>query len=515
MKRRLAAVLLVCATLISLLSGCGNQAADGFYDLWDEMAQVKDAELDLTLAYHGAELRISGFVSRTNETADLFFDLEGTGETDGTWTELRINGNQLWLNVAQLADFTLGFDLPASRKEDIAEFRSEQTGAWVNYTWEGDLWDGMPEWEELLTQLWKDTRPDLERSVTATESGYLLTLTGAQMEQTVSNVTSRMEAHREDYRNSFVETAERQSGIMTATQLEPDHYFDAHWNDLFYPDEDSAPSLPASAVLTLDYDEGSYRAVLKLDGSDVAGLTLTPVQPRDVSAPEDVMDFRAYIGSIHYLITFSQSYISDVLDGVEPSEEAHQDVNDDHTEYFVDPMATGAVQGYDDLAAIQFRTYGGTFYNLPVFTGFVENDVESINDDGVQITRLGLTGISWTQTVYTEATDETADTVVSDAINYYYNIYINTNGCLLVQDISDQSRSADGTVTACGFSYRDNDYAQPEACLILVQKQPDGSGFTVIDMAFELSEMTDREREMVSHLFEALDVDLPILLDVN
>ena len=121
MKRKLFALLPALSLLLSCLTGCGAKAADEFYALSDEITQIHDAQVELILPYHGAELQITGFVSRTNETADLTFTLSGTDRSDGTWTELRIDGNQIWLNVSQLAERTLSFDLPAIRR---AESRS-------------------------------------------------------------------------------------------------------------------------------------------------------------------------------------------------------------------------------------------------------------------------------------------------------------------------------------------------------------------------------------------------------
>ena len=205
MKRRFSALLLALALLPACLTGCGNKAADAFYDLSDEIAQIQDAEVELILPYHGAELQITGFISRTSETADLTFALSGTEGRDGPWSELRIDGNQIWLNVDQLAQRTLDFDLPAVRKEDILEFRQNQIAPWVTYIWEGDLWNGIPEWEELLTGLWQDSRSDLEPYIKADGTEQTLILKGKSLEQVSDNIVARLTEHADAYRESFVD----------------------------------------------------------------------------------------------------------------------------------------------------------------------------------------------------------------------------------------------------------------------------------------------------------------------
>ncbi|MBR1844976.1 MAG: hypothetical protein IJ792_00040, partial [Oscillospiraceae bacterium] len=331
MKRRLFALLLALSLLLSCLTGCGNKAADEFYALADEITQIQDAQVELILPYHGAELQITGFVSRTNETADLTFTLTGTEGSDGTWTELRIDGNQIWLNVSQLAEHTLSFDLPAIRRADIQEFQQNQIAPWVNYSWEGDLWDGIPEWEELLTQLWQDSRPDLEKYIKSNGTEYTLTLTGKGLEQAAENASARLTEHKDAYRTGFVDTLSRQNGLVVATQTEPDLFFDSYWASIvdgenegdtgfqeFYEEDPLDPEggetqetpeeVKLEAVtVTLAQHEDSYTVSLSTNNGPAARLTLTPADPQSVTEPEDVMDFRAYLEDVYYLITFSDS----------------------------------------------------------------------------------------------------------------------------------------------------------------------------------------------------------------
>ena len=537
MKRKLFALLPALSLLLSCLTGCGAKAADEFYALSDEITQIHDAQVELILPYHGAELQITGFVSRTNETADLTFTLSGTDRSDGTWTELRIDGNQIWLNVSQLAERTLSFDLPAIRRADILEFRQNQIAAWVNYSWEGDLWDGIPEWEELLTQLWQDSRPDLEKYIKANGTEYTLTLTGKGLERAAENASARLAEHKDAYRTGFVDTLSRQKGLMVATQMEPDLFFDSYWESIvtgenegetasqeFYeedpldPEGEVTQETPEAVKLeavtvTLAQNEDSYTVSLSTNNGPAARLTLTPTAPQSVAEPEDVMEFRAYLEDVYYLITFSDSYVGDVLDGVVLDENLFQTVDEDEAEP-LSPLVTGAALGYDDLATIQFATEGGNFSTVPILTGYTENQVESVNDDGVQVEGLWLNGPAWSQQVYSEPGDQPLTEYLSDASCGYYDAYIYVTGGQLVQDLSEVVQSDDGAAAAQGFSYREHDYAPAFARLLIGIKQPDGAGYTVFDLNLNLDQLTEADRNMVHHLFEYLGLETPIVLDV-
>ena len=131
MKRKLLSLTLALAAVLSCLSACSAPETDRFYDMVEEMTALEDINLRLTIPYHGASMVVEGFLCRSSQTADLTFTLEGTGETDGVWTELRIDGNDLWLNVDQMVERTEAFELVDVRQQDMEDFAYEQTADWV------------------------------------------------------------------------------------------------------------------------------------------------------------------------------------------------------------------------------------------------------------------------------------------------------------------------------------------------------------------------------------------------
>lgn len=514
MKKRLLSLLLVFLLLLSCLTGCASGAVDQFYDLSDEIAQLEDAQVELTAAYHGASLLVSGFISRTNQTADLTFTLSGTEKGDGIWSEVRVDGNQIWLNVSEIAQRTLAFDLPAIRQEDIKDLQSEQKADWVSYTWEGDLWEGIPTWSELISQLWEDSRSDFEGHITANGADYTLSLTDSTLETVKANLVARLEEHATDYRESFISAIGQETELVSAMQMEPDLFFDSQWLVLIGENDENGSEKEARAVaLKLSKGEDSYGVSLSMDGSSIWTLTLTPVEAQTVQQPGDVVPFGAYGSSAYYLITFSNTYIGDALDGVELDEMMEYEAYE--TEEDMDPIATGAAVGFADLATIQFGTVSGEFVTVPILTGYTSCTADSVNEEGELINGLNLGGAGWYQSVSSESAEglELED-YLSETVYGYYEAYISFSGYLLVQDISETAFNADGTAAAQGFSFRENDYAEPEVALVLVLAQPGGAGYTVLDFQLQLSEMSEADIAMVTDLCSYLGLEIPVWLDV-
>lgn len=513
MKKRLLSLLLALLLLLSSLTGCASGAVDQFYDLGEEIAQLEDTQVELTAAYHGANLLVSGFISRTNQTADLTFTLSGTETGDGVWTEVRVDGNQIWLNVAEIAQRTLAFDLPALRQEDIRDLQSEQTADWVSYTWAGDLWEGIPTWSELLSQLWEDSRTDFEGHITASGTDYTLSLTDSTLETVKASLTARLEEHMTDYRESFISAMGQEKELVSAIQMEPDLFFDSQWSTLLEGDaEDGSEEEVRAVALKLSKGEDSYGISLSMDGSSIWTLTLTPVEAQTVQQPEDVMPFGAYGSSAYYLTTFSNTYIGDALDGVELDEIMEYE---SYVEEDMDPIVTGAAVGFADLATVQFSTLGGEFVTVPILTGYTSCTADSVNGEGELINGLNLGGAGWYQSVTSEnAEGLDLESYLSETVRGYYEAYISFSGYLLVQDISETAFNADGTAAAQGFSFRENDYAEPEAELVILLTQPGGSGYTVLDFQLQLSKMSAADMAMVTDLCTYLGLEIPIRLDV-
>lgn len=366
MKKRLFALLTAAALFLTSLTGCASSAVNGFYETVDEMTQVEDAQIDLVLPYHGAKLLVNGSICRSNQTADLTFTLEGTGEGDGIWTEVRINGNQIWLNVAQLAQRTLAFGLSDMQRFDIEDLQSQQTADWVNYPWQGDLWSGIPNWGELLSKTWEDSRKDLKSHITAQENVYTLDIQGKDMQTAVTNAVTQLIADTDSYREGILTFTQLEQELILATQLDFGIVFDDYWYNwtdilLNYEEQsESGEAADGSLALTLTKGEDRYEAVWVVNGGEEYSLTLTPIQPQSVEEPEHVMDFGAYDDCVYYLADFSNTYIGDALDGTTVINESQGEQHrvEEETPIQMD-MDTDKVVGFADLATVSFIPDGG------------------------------------------------------------------------------------------------------------------------------------------------------------
>ena len=508
MKRKLLSLTLALAAVLSCLSACSAPETDRFYDMVEEMTALEDVNLTLTIPYHGASMVVEGFLCRSSQTADLTFTLEGTGETDGVWTELRIDGNDLWLNVDQMVERTEAFELVDVRQQDMEDFAYGQTADWVNYQWQGDLWAGMPDLAELLHDLWDGTREDLSPHITGSDGNYTLDLSEDALQTALEHVAERLVEDSDAWQTAILAAISDQNDLVLASTWDPAMLMGSVWSG-WSEWLESGETVDSTLTLTLSRTEEGYQAGLTLDG-ETWSLTLTPAEAQTVETPEVYMDFGAYDDWLYYLTTFSWQYIGEAYDGTQ-MEEADAVVDEAPAQLM--PMTTREAAGYTGISTIQFIPEEGVAETLPVLNGYTSNEVSSVSDDGVEITQLTLSGPGWTQSFYTETAGENAAYIASEAISGYYSAFIDTSGYLLVQDISEISYSTDGASAAQGFSYRQDDYSDPEGRIVIAYRPSDCETYTVIELELRLAEMSEESKSAVRELFDFLHLELPISLD--
>lgn len=516
MRKKLLALILALLMAISCLTGCASKEAKAFYSMAEEMVAQQDVYLELVAPYHGANLLVNGYICRSSQTADLVFTLEGTGSSDGVWTELRISGNQLWLNVKQLAERTLAFDLPSLQRGDIQDLEQDQTADWVCYTWQGDLWSGVPDWSSLLHKVWENCKPNLNSHISGTENSYTLELSGSSLEKAQRNLLQDLVDKTEDFRKGFCTWTETETDLVAAVQMGAEEFFQNYWqtwNDELTALEEGTDQAD-HLTLTFSKEEDSYELAWTVDDGDGWALTVTPTNPQTPEIPEIAMEFGAYSDATYYLLTFSNSYISDVLEGVEMDpelEQIFQGVEDSVPD--LQPMETGKLAGYEDLASIQFVPEGGKARTVPVLASYQANSVASLDGNGGQITDLTLEGQGWYQYIYAQDPEGKQSSVfLEDSIRSFYEAYVNLSGYLLVQDLTDQSVSDQGAL-AQGFSYREDDYSEPIMQLLILLPREGNEYYTVLDLELHLSQMSQADKDAVTHLFDYLGLELT--LDLN
>lgn len=515
MIKRISALALALLLALSCLTGCASKAAEEFYQTAEEMAATEDALVNLVIPYHGANLLVNGFVCRSSQTADLIFTFEGAGSGDGVWTELRVDGNQLWLNVAQLAQRTLAFDLPALQRSDIEDLQREQTADWVSYSWNGDFWAGIPGWGELLKSLWEGCKPDLNSRISGKNGSYTLELNGKNLQTAEGNLLRSLIEKTDRFREDFLAWAQQQPELVRSTQLEMDLAFDSYWMGWSERLEEVERQADGSLTLTLSKSESSYGLAWTRDEGDGWSITVTPTGAQPVEAPEQVMEFGAYADCVYYLLTFSNKYIGDLLGGVELDPEIEQFLQQEYTEQLPEPepMETGTAVGYDDLKTIQFVPQGGQARTVPILGSYRYNSVVSEDGGGARVTDLTLQGEGWYQAVYSgDPGGRDSSSFLEESINTFYDAYINLSGYLLVQDLSQQVSSSGGAL-AQGFSYREDDYSDPVAQVLIVLPREGNESYTILDLELHLAELSQADRTAVEHLFACLGLELPVSLE--
>lgn len=517
MRKRIIPLLLALLLSLSCLTGCVSKSATAFYDTVDQMIHEEDVLLDLVAPYHGANLLVNGYVCRSSQTADLVFTLEGTGDSDGVWTELRIQGNQFWLNVKQLSQRTLAFSLPNLRRADIEDLEQDQSADWVSYTWQGDFWAGIPDWADLLDKVWDRCKKDLNAHLSGSDGSYVLDLSGSSYQKARKNLLQDLLDRTDAFRQGFDQWTEAESQLIHATQSDTNSFFDDIWtnwsNQLLAIEngEDTTQSLS----LTLDASQDSYQLNWAVDQEDGWALTVTPTTPQTPETPETAMEFGVYADATYYLINLSGTYISDVLEGVELDEELEGLFDEPvGTEPMVQPMETGTIGAYPDLATIQFVPLDGQVRTVPILASYQSNSFSTVEGIEGQLVDLSLQGQGWYQFVYSQSADGMDSSQFLDSsIRSYYDAYVDIGGYLLVQDLTEPVTSDQGAM-AQGFSYRVDDYSDPIAQYIILLPREGNEGYTVLDLELRMSEMTQADLDGVTHLFDYLGLPLTLDLDV-
>ncbi len=545
MMKRITALLLAVTLLASTLCSCSSRAADSFFQIAEEMGQLEDVTVSLVIPYHGVSLAVNGFVCRSSSTADLTFSFVGTDGQDGDWTELRIDGDRLWLNVGQLARKTLEFDLPVYFSVDIEEFLSEQTDDWVAYTWQGDFWDGIPGWDELLGQLWEDSKDTLKKSISAQGDSYRLSLSGSALDKALTEIVTGLVDETESYEEGFLSMTDLETDLMLSLQMEGDSLFESYWSVLseYLYGEDSTESETTddteeaddtaedgedeeetitldSVILDLSHSETSYGAALLVNETDAWSLTLTPMdEALTVDEPESPMEFGYYRDSFYYLISVSNTYLGYLLDGLDIDDETAQsylDAIEAESAVDQDDLETAAVADYSDLLTIQFYPGGEDGpLTVPILADYIGSTVTSNDGEGVQVTDLSLSGTGWYQTVSIEDKgDEGLQIFLTENLYSIYSAYL-MSGYLLVEDLSELVTSTTGTGAAAqGFSYREDDYSDPIVKVRIALPLVNCDYYTVIDLQLTPSEMSAADITAVEHLFAYLGLEVPVNLDV-
>ena len=516
MKKRMMAILLAFAMILTALTGCSNKEAEYFFQMADEMLALEDVQLTLTMPYHGSRLEVSGFVSKSERKADLLLSLSGTDKNDGPLTELRIDGSQIWLNVRQLAEQTLAFDLHEYYREDIEVFYEEQFADWLIYEADEKLWSGVPGWGELLEQLWTDLKKEIKDDITGEETSAVLELDGEETDQVLMELYGGLLQSQEEYRSGFEAFMQQESEFFQITSL-GDGMFDDWASDVTeaYQELNDGTKNSEGAKLTLTKDGQAYTAELALSGGDTWSLQLIPAEAGMVERPYSVIEFEAYGENVFYLVTFANTYIGYVLSGTELDPMLEEMYSAEEV-YYREDMTTVAIDGYSDINNIRFVPLNGREMLLPVLSNFLGNSVTTVEDGNPIMTDLTLEGEGWQLQVYSEEQGGMSpQAYLEDKMYTSFDSLIHVSGFQLVHDLSGLQTSANGTAMTEGFSYRSDNYSDTISKITILVIQEQCSSYPQIELTLELDVMTEDSKLAVEHLFEYLGLVCPVDMETD
>jgi len=511
--KKILSLLLASSLLLVLLTGCSksepNPEAEHFYTTVDEILALEDVRIEAVLPFHGAFLEVEGFISGSEQKADLTVSITGTEKNDGTLTRLLVDGKYIWLDVRTLAEATLEFDLFDYYRQDINDLYEAQFAEWVVYVADEHIWSGIPGWGELLYQIWTDSREDLEQHITASETGPMLKLSDSDSKLLRQKTVDRILAEEEAFRSGFLTFARQENDLMLATRYIPEDLFDS-WVDTLKTQQVE----PDGLTIILTENEDGYELRGESDGGESWQVCLTEAESDKIERPVSVMEFGAYGDAAYYLLTFSLQYMGAVLDGAEVDENLQMAYESEMAEEYIrQDMTTQPVSGYSAVSTVTFVPEGGHEMNIPILNHFLGNTVTPAGEDISALLDVYLEGDGWRLSVISELSDvANASTYLEQKVQETYDPYIYLSGYLLTQDLSPLAHSADGSAHAQGFAYRVDEYSDPEGIIFVVLEQQGSPSYVLIEISADLASLTDADREAFRQFFEVLNLEAPIQL---
>lgn len=552
MKRRMTAALLALSMPCTLLVGCGSQsAADCFFDTLEEVRDLKDYHVDLTVSSDEAGkngLRISGDVVKSNDQAQLTVTAYSEDQEDEGVLNLVVDGSDVYLKADDWTRYvaeryaTLGEgDVLEGNKIESDQLKDAAAALGDSYykvtASENvfDLFRSQAEAKDAFSDWYDGLRTELKEDIREEDGTYTLSLKEEALQEQLLARYQNLLDNEEAYRKAMEPVLESVEDAVTISGWTDSDILDTIWSG-YQESNTELTELQESGKwsdwsLTMTDGEkgsdGAYQvsAIWKGDAERYIQARITPAeQTAEITVPKDAVSYseraeelaNVYMDSKNLLNPVDNSAGSQTEAGSENKNEPDWDLwgeenKVDDTKDYSSELNLSKLDNYARIKATPMESEDGVKVTLPVVTDYDYCDA-SYSESG-NTTALYLSSDSWDVDIYNiDASDRSLDQILSESIDNYLTTYQEDWGYKITQKASAVQKNSDGAACVAGFGYYDEDKGCEVTVISLVIKLKDSS----YAMDYELALFSDAVQEenctAVKELCDYFGLEVPVTI---
>lgn len=552
MKRRMTAALLALSMPCTLLVGCGSQsAADCFFDILEEVRDLKDYHVELTVSSDEAGkngLRISGDVVKSNDQAQLTVTAYSEDQEDEGVLNLVVDGSDVYLKADDWTRYvaeryaTLGEgDVLEGNKIESDQLKDAAAALGDSYykvtASENvfDLFRSQAEAKDAFSDWYDGLRTELKEDIREEDGTYTLSLKEEALQEQLLARYQNLLDNEEAYRKAMEPLLESVEDAVTISGWTDSDILDTIWSGYQESNTELAELQESGkwsdwSLTMTDGEKGSdgayqVSAIWKGDAERYIQARITPAeQTAEITVPKDAVSYseraeelaNVYMDSKNLLNPVDNSAGSQTESGSENKNEPDWDLwgeenKVDDTKDYSSELNLSKLDNYAQIKATPMESEDGVKVTLPVVTDYDYCDA-SYSESG-NTTALYLCSDSWDVDIYNiDASDRSLDQILSESIDNYLTTYQEDWGYKITQKASAVQKNSDGSACVAGFGYYDEDKGCEVTVISLVIKLKDSS----YAMDYELALFSDAVQEenctAVKELCDYFGLEVPVTI---
>lgn len=553
MKKRMTAALLALSIPCTLLAGCGSKtAADHFFDTLEEVRDLKDYHVELTVSSDEAGkngLRISGDVAKSSDQARLTVTAYSEDQEDEGELNIVVDGSDLYLKADDWTRYVAeryatrgeGVVLEDNKVEsDLLKDAAAALGdSYYKVTTSEQVFDllgGQSEAADAFSDWYDGLRAALKGNVREEDGVYTLSLEGEALQDQLlaryENLLDNEEAYREAMK-PFLESVEDSVTISGWTDSD---ILDTMWSgyqesyDELSDQKESGQWNDWSLTVT-DGEKGSdgayqVSAVWKGEEERYVQARITPAgQAAEITVPKDALSYSEQAEELATVYMDSKNLLNHVenLDNgqtaetdAENEEESEWELmgeenRDDDTRDYSSDLKLSQLENYTLIQSTPMESEDGVEVTIPVVTNY--DFCDATYSERGNSTALYLSSNSWDVDVYNiDASDRSLEEILSESVDNYVTSYQEDWGYQITQKASKIQKNSDGSACVAGFGYYDEDKGCEVTWISLITKIK-GSDYAM-DYEFALFSNAVQEDNCtaVKELCDYFQLDVPVTI---
>lgn len=553
MKRRMTAALLALSIPCTLLVSCGSKnAADRFFDTLEEVRDLKDYHVELTVSSDEAGengLRISGDVAKSKDQAQLTVTAYSEDQKDEGVLNVVVDGNDVYLKAddwtryvaeryASLGEGEVleGNKMESNLLKDAAAALGDSYYKVTSSEKVFDLFSGQTEAADTFSSWYDGLRTELKGNVREEDGIYTLSLEDEALQEQLLAWYKNLLDNEEAYRKAIEPLLKSVEDSVTISGWTDSDILDTMWSG--YQESNAELSELKKGGKWNDWSltvtdgekgsDGAYQVSLtwKGDAERYVQARITPAeQVAEITVPEDAVSYSEQAEELATVYMDSKNLLNSTVSSADDQTAGPDAANDDEPDWelwgeenkkddtkdYSSELKLSKLKDYAQIKSTPMESEDGVEVILPVVTDYDFCDA-SYSESG-NSTALYLSSDSWEVDIYNiDASDRSLEEILSESIDNYITTYQEDWGYKITQKSSGIKNNSNGTACVAGFGYYDEDKGCEVTMISLVTKL-EGSSYA---MDYELALFSDAVQEdnctAVKELCDYFNLDVPLTI---